>query len=116
MTRLGSQEAGYDLNKSREQLLWSNLLYSTAPTVTPYPVASSLVLRYNFIFFLEGSNEDLDAVREEKERHQGWGIPCLQGCGPWGWSWRAVRGVNMVGSGEVGKVGSGYLCGSEEVT
>jgi hypothetical protein len=56
-------------------LLPSNLLYSIAPTVTPYPVTSSLALRLNFIFFLEGSVEVLDAVnavRVEKERHQGW--------------------------------------------
>lgn len=43
-----------------------NLLYSMAPTVTPYPVASSLSLKENFIFFLVGSDEALVPVRVKK--------------------------------------------------
>lgn len=48
-------------------LLHSNPFYSMAPTVIPYPGASSLPLMHNFIFFLEGSVEVLDAV-ENGER------------------------------------------------
>lgn len=83
---LGAQECseakkqGVALMRPQLSSVWLGVLKFPAPTVTAYPVRSSLSLGKNFIFFFLGSDDLLVARKVEKkdisDRQWSWANLC----------------------------------------